>query len=56
MIPQLTINDKLLDQILSNQLDIAITEFTPVLERKHIYASCLYLKKIIICMYPNHIR
>ena len=34
MIPQLTIHDKLLDQILSNQLDIAITEFTPVLERE----------------------
>ena len=34
MIPQLTKHDKLLDQILSNQLDLAITEFTPVLERE----------------------
>lgn len=48
MIPQLTKHDKLLDQILSNQLDLAITEFTPVLEREtHLRVMPLFEEKLL---------
>ena len=55
MIPQLTKHDKLLDQILSNQLDLAITEFTPVLEREtHLRVMPLFEENYYMYVPKSH--